>query len=466
MALGRRRKQQQELLISTTSLPQSPGHPFYEKLNDLLRGAKFDEHVEDLCAPFYADRRGRPSIPPGVYFRMLFVGYFEGIGSQRGIAWRCADSRSLQEFLGLQATDRTPDHSSLTVIRKRLPTEVHEEVFCFVVKVAGEKGLLKGKTLAVDATTLEANAAMKSIVRRDSGADWNEYLRELAQEAGIEEPSDEDLRRFDRGRKGKKVSNKDWVSRTDPESRITKMKDGRTHLAYKAEHAVDLESEIVVAGGVYQADQSDGDTAPETVIEAEAVLAAIEHDQGIDEVVADKGYHKTETLAWFADRGIRSYIPERRDSHKRRWTNKAPSWKKAFRNNRRRVRGARSKALQKLRSERVERSFAHACESGGGRRTWLSGVIDTHKRYVILLAAMNLGTILRAALGVGTPRELADRLRPAIDTVLAAFWRLWGLLTDSRPSIDAARTIPGKSLSSLCPVLFGTRSAHRPAAVA
>lgn len=440
MALGKRRSKQQELLVPTTSLPRSPGHPFYKKLNELLQAAGFDEHAESLCAPFYAERRGRPSIPPGVYFRMLFVGYFEGIGSQRGIAWRCADSRSLQEFLGIQATDRTPDHSSLTVIRKRLPMEVHEEVFAFVVKVASEKGILKGKTLAVDATTLEANAAMKSIVRRDTGADWNEYVRALAREAGIEDPSDEDLRRFDRRRKDKKVPNKDWVSPTDPQSRIAKMKDGRTHLAYKAEHAVDVESEIVVAAKVHQADQSDGDTAPETVTEAQAMLAAVEHEQHVEEIVADKGYHKTALLAWLAERQIRSYVPERRDSRQRRWANKPESWQAAFRNNRRRVQGDRSKALQKLRSEKVERSFAHACESGGARRTWLTGVIDIQKRYLVHVAAMNLGTILRGVLGVGTPREFADRLRATVRTLMRVISGLWATLIALRSQITEKLT--------------------------
>lgn len=429
MVLGKRGSNQQELIVATTSLPRSPGHPFYKKLNELLLSAGFDAHVESLCERFYAGRLGRPSIPPGIYFRMLFIGYFEGIGSQRGIAWRCADSRSLQEFLGLKATDRTPDHSSLTVIRKRLPTEVHEEVFAFVLKIASDRGILKGKTIAVDATTLEANAAMKSIVRRDTGADWNEYVRQLAAEAGIEDPSDEDLRRFDRKRKGKKVSNKDWRSPTDPDSRIAKMKDGRTQLAYKAEHAVDVESEIVIAGKIYHADQPDGDTGPETVTEAQVMIEAIEHEQGVEEAVADKGYHKTAFLAWLQARQIRSYIPERRDSRKRRWTDKPEDWLVAFRNNRRRVRGDRSKALQKLRSERVERSFAHSCESGGARRSWLTGLLDIGKRYVIHLAAMNLGTIVRAAIGVGTPREFADRMAAAAYTVFDAISRLWALLS-------------------------------------
>src|SRR5208337_2597165 len=240
MAVGEREPDDQIEWVMTCDLPKSPGHPFYRKLNELLRESGFDRFCEDLCAPYYAEVMGRPSIPPGVYFRMLLVGYFEGIDSQRGIAWRCSDSLAVREFLRMKARQASPDHSSLTVIRKRLPVEVHEAVFAKVLAVAQEKGLLKGGTVAVDSTTLEANAAMKSIVRKDTGEDWKEYVGRLAQEAGLENLTDEELRKFDKKRKGKKASNDDWQSPSDPDARITKMKNGDTHLAYKAEHAIDL----------------------------------------------------------------------------------------------------------------------------------------------------------------------------------------------------------------------------------
>jgi transposase len=243
MAVGKRESSEQMEWVSTGDLPKSPGHPFYRKLNEVLRTSGFDEFCERLCAPYYAEKMGRPSIPPGVYFRMLLVGYFEGIDSQRGIAWRCSDSLALRAFLGLKAVQAAPDHSSLTVIRQRLPVEVHEQVFSKVLAIAHEKGLLQGGTVAVDATTLEANAAMKSIVRQDSGEDWKEYVGRLAKHAGLENPTAEELRAFDRKRPDKNVSNDDWQSPSDPDARITKMKDGGTHLAYKAEHAVDLASE-------------------------------------------------------------------------------------------------------------------------------------------------------------------------------------------------------------------------------
>lgn len=422
MALGKRRAKQQELLVPTTGLPRSPGHPFYSKLNELLADAKFDHHVESLCEPYYKVG-GRPSIPPGVYFRMLLIGYFEGVDSQRGIAWRCSDSRSLQDFLGLLPTERTPDHSSLTVIRKRLPVEVHEEVFAFIVKIAKSKGMVKGKTLAVDTTTLEANAAMKSIVRRDTGKGWSDYVRELAKGEGIEDPTEEDLRRFDRSRRGKKVSNKDWESPSDPDSRIAKMKDGRTHLAYKAQHALDTESEILVAATIHHADTADSEALKDAVVEAEAVLVSAEHEDSYDEIVADKGYHKTETLAWLDERGVRTYIPQPRSRQKRKWTNKPASWQEAYRANRRRVAGPRSRVLQRHRSERVERSFAHTCESGAGRRTWLRGIEDIKKRYVIHAAARNLGTIMRSLIGVGTPRAMQRSFRGLLEVCLGVLDR-------------------------------------------
>lgn len=409
MALGKRRDEQQEMWVTTTSLPKSDGHAFYRKLNRLLAEADFDCTIEKLCEPHYHTQLGRPSIPPGVYFRMLLVGYFEGIGSQRGIAWRCGDSLSLREFLGVPLTEDTPDHSSLTRVRDRLPLEVHAAVFQLVLQMVAEKGLLKGKTVAVDSTNLEANAAMKSIVRRDTGEDWNDYLRRLLkEEQGIESPTDEELRRFDRQRKNKRVSNEEWMSSTDPESRIAKMKDGRTHLAYKAEHVVDLETEVVLAASIRPADEADVDTIVDSVAEADAQLSEAGIEVEIEEVVADKGYHATATLELADSVGLRTYIPEpkRKGNGKRNWKNVPEEKRRAVLGNRRRTRGARSKRLQRLRSERAERSFAHICETGGARRTWLCGIEKVQKRYLIAAVARNLGLLMRKLFDMGTARGL------------------------------------------------------------
>src|ERR1041384_5113279 len=304
MALGKRKPQQDELFIPTAQLAQGPGHPFYAKLNAVLADAGFDEFVEKLCAPYYKEG-GRPGIPPGVYFRMLLIGYFEGLDSQRGIAWRCADSLALRAFLGIAITQDTPVHASMTIIRQRLPESVFDKVFVFVLSLLQDKGLLRGKTVGIDATTLEANAAMKSIVRKDSGEDWKQYLQGLAKAEGIENPTEDDLRRLDRARKDKKVSNEQWESRTDRDSRIAKMKDGRTHLAYKAEHAVDLESQAIVATTVTFADRSDPQSAPVTLSLAEANVVLAGGEREIEEAVMDKGYHDNRLLVQLAQRGVR-----------------------------------------------------------------------------------------------------------------------------------------------------------------
>src|SRR6516225_3142255 len=281
---------------------------------------------------------------------------------------------------------------------------MHEQVFAFVLGIAHQKKLLRGKTVAVDATTLEANAAMKSIVRKDTGEDWKVYLKRLMAEEGIENPTDEEVRRFDKKRK-KKVSNKEWQSPADPDSRIAKMKDGTTHLAYKAEHTVDLGSEFVLAAAVHPADQADPATLADSILQAQVNLVLAGSEQEIEEAVADKGYHKAETLAECEEWNTRTYIPEPKRK-KYNWEDKPQAWRRATAANRRRVRGARSKRLQKKRSELVERSFAHICETGGARRTWLRGLADVSKRYLVQVAAHNLGLVMRKLFGVGKPRTL------------------------------------------------------------
>jgi transposase len=428
--LGRRLPSTPDRVIALKDLPPPPANPFYTRLNTLLDEASFEPFVEELCRPYYAERFGRPSVPPGVYFRMLLLGYFEGLGSQRAIAWHCADSRSAQAYLGLPPHQATPDHSSLTKIRQRLPEGVHEQVFVFVLKLAEDKGLIPGKTVGVDSTMLQANAALKTIVRRDNGDDWKEYLRKLAAEAGLDNPTDEELRRFDRQRKDKKVSNDEWTSPSDPDSKIAKMKDGTTHLAYKAEHVVDLQTELILAAPIYPADQPDSATLLESVVSAQVHLieaetelpleevaakgeTAVAEVTAIEEAVADKGYHKAETLADCRAARVRTYIPEKQRKGERVWTDKPPAWEKAYRNNRRRLSGNRSKRLQKLRSEKVERTFAHVCESGGARRSWLRGLVVVGKRYLMAVAGHNLGIIMRRVFSKGTPKSLQG-LRPAV----------------------------------------------------
>ena len=434
MAMGKRRQRQESLFITAEDLPRSDGHPFYGKLNGLLAEAGFDRWIERRCRRYYEqeEKRGKPSIPPGVYFRMLLIGYFEGIDSQRGIAWRCADSLSLRTFLGVPLGEVTPDHSTMSVTRKRLGAEVFDEVFRFVLRIADEKRLLSGKAVGVDSTTLEANAAMKSIVRRDTGEDWKQYVTRLMHEDGAidadTEPSDEEIRRYDKKRK-KTASNEDWVSKTDPDARITKLKDGRTHLAYKAEHVVDLESEILLAAEILPADHADQQTLVDSVIEARVNLEAAESEVAVQEVAADKGYHADATLELAADLDMRTYIPEPKRKDDRVWTDKPDEVRRAVQNNRRRMSRAKGKRLGRLRSERVERSFAHVCDTGGSRRTWIRKLEEVTKRYRIAAAAHNLARIMFKLFGIGKPRALqapAD-LVWLVQFILSALWTVGSL---------------------------------------
>jgi transposase len=430
MSLGRRDPhRQQELFVPTDELPKTPRHVFYERLNGLLGEQGFDEFLEQLCQPFYADSQGRPGIPPGVYFRMLLIGYFEGLDSQRGIAWRCADSLSLKKFLGYPLTEATPDHSSLSRIRDRLPMSVHEQVFQFVLKLAAEELPLTGINVGVDSTLIEANAAMKSIVRKDTGEDWKEYLRRLMIEAGeIEEdddPSDEDLARFDkkRAKKGeKKVSNEEWESPTDPDSRIVKMKDGRTHLGYKIEHVIDLQTELILHAGVHHGTDHDTQTLVEDVVSAQEHLDAAETEAEIMTVVADKGYYKAEVLTQMQLLELETRIPEKQNAGKLLRSD-THYWSRLMNRLFTATRGGRR--LQRQRSEKVERSFAHTCNTGGARRSHLRGLNPIRKRYSIHAAARNLGLVLRKLCGAGTPRGLAELWKRCLSNFRPKI-RVWG----------------------------------------
>lgn len=454
---------QPDLWIPTSELAQSPGHPFYERLNHVLAEARFDAFVEGRCERYYADK-GRPSIPPGVYMRMLLVGFFEGLDSERGIAWRCADSLSLRTFLGYSMSEATPDHSSLSRIRTRLDLEVHEEVFTFVLKVLAEKGLLKGRSIGIDATTLEANAALRSIVRRDDGTSYQGYLIELAKASGLETPTRQDLARIDKKR-AKKGSNDDWKHPHDPDAKITKMKDGRTHLSHKAEHAVDLDSGAVLAVSVQDATLGDPTTMRATMLSAVTKVLSVASDKrcknevserALTEWIADKGYHSNATMEMVEATGIRSYVSEP-DRGRRRWTGHEAARRGTY-SNRRRLRTKRGKSLLRRRGELLERTFAHCLETGAMRRVHLRGRQNILKRYLVHVAAFNLSLVMRRIVGAGTPRALAGRFE--------ALMRLWihlPALLGQRPRATARRLIEGlDSVSSIvCPpstALTGTSS--------
>src|SRR3954469_4097829 len=407
MALGRQGERQTDLMIGWAELPRSPGHAFHDRLPAVLVGAGFDRFAERECEAYYASERGRPSLPPGRYFRMHLVGYFEGIDSERGLEWRCADSLSLREFLRLSLREAVPDHSWLSKTRSRLPLEVHEAVFAWVLQRLAEHGLIKGERIGVDASTMEANAALRAIVRRVDGETYRAMLERLAKESGIATPSAEDLVRLDRKRKGKRLSNAEWASPTDPEARIAKLKDGRTRLAYKPEHAVDLDTGAIVAAEVHLADQGDTATLPETLATAEANLAAVgaaPTPEDPAELIADKGYHSRDGLKELEDGAWKSRIAEKKGTGVSRWRGDAEA-RRAVYNNRARMRSAGAKEAFKLRAELVERSFALVLDRGGMRRAWLRGRENLRKRYLVHVAGYNLGLIMRLLVGAGTPRE-------------------------------------------------------------
>jgi transposase len=418
MAMKRRVEgQQSEMWVATKDIACSPGHPFYRVVNRLFSAKGFDRFVEGLCEKFYAETLGRRSVPPGVYFRM-----------------------ALREFLGYRLTESTPDHSTLSVIRNRIDVESHQEVFTWVLKVLAGEGLLKGKTLGVDATTLEANAALRSIVRRDTGEGYTEFLTQLARASGIETPTREVLAKLDRKRKGK-GSNKEWVNPHDADAKITKMKDGRTHLAHKSEHAADLDTGAVVAVTVQPADTGDTETAYETLNRAAENLREVKDDPKVgdqvveefaQEAVADKGYHSNDVVRDLAEMEIRSYISEPQRG-RRTWAGKEAE-RDAVYANRRRIRSERGKALLRRRGELLERSFAHCYETGAMRRTHLKGHEKILKRLCIHVAGFNLSLVLRKLLGVGTPRGLHDlpaalvrALSHVLSTVMRLLWAVRSL---------------------------------------
>jgi transposase len=424
MAMGKRQRhaKQASMWVATNELPRSAAHPFYTRLNQILENGDFDRYVERLCQRFYA-ADGRPGLPPGRYFRLLLIGYFEGLDAERAIAWRAADSFALRAFLGLVLPEAPPDHSTISRTRRLIDLETHEAVFTWMLQRLADAGLVKGQTVGIDATTLEANAALRSIVRRDTAESYLDFLTKLAQASGIETPTRADLARIDRTRK-KKGSNDDWTHPHDPDAKITKMKDGRTHLAHKAEHAVDLDTGAIVSVTVQDADDGDTTTSRETLIEAAEQVEAVQPDgDGIKEVVGDKGYHSNQSLVDLEAVGVSSYISEP-DRGRRKWT-KNPEARDAVYLNRRRIRGPRGLRLLRLRGERLERPFAHLYETGGMRRVHLRGHTNIRKRLLIHVGGFNLGLLMRQLIGVGTPRALQGRLMAVVATLLALTRALW-----------------------------------------
>src|SRR4026207_1130001 len=418
MAMGRRRKRvrQEELWTPTAALPVGASHPFYQRLNQILDEKVFDEYVETICERFYAGEVGRPGLAPGIYFRLLMVGYFEGIDSERGIAWGSGDSWSIRSFCRIALDESVPDHSTISRTRRLMDVETHQAVFQWVLQVLAEKKLLKGNSIGVDATTLEANAALRSIVRRDTGERYEEFLTRLAKESGIETPTREQLAKLDR-RRAKKGSNEDWTHRQDPDARPAQVKERRTHPAYKAEHAVDMETGAIVAVTLHGADEGDTETIQETVAEAgeriTSVVAEADNEgmarrvgaEGPREVITDKGYHSRAVVNDLAEWGVRTYCSEP-NRGRQRWQDRRREQRAVYAN-RRRIRGERGRRLLRQRGEKLERWNQHLYDRGGMRRVHLRGRENILKRLVVHSGAANLGVLMRKVGGKGTAGERA-----------------------------------------------------------
>lgn len=440
MALGRRERGiQQSLWIAAQDLPKSKAHPFYQKLNEIFDEEKFDDRLEELARPYSARKMGRPSLAPGIYFRMMLLGFFEGYRGDRSIDWHCADSLSHRAFLGIPLEKATPDHSTICTTRERLSEDFHKAAYTFVLEILAKRGLVKGDTIAIDASTMEANASLRNLVRRDTGETYFEYVARLAEEAGEPIKTHEELIRYDKKRKGKKLSNADWVNPHDPDAKVAKMKNGATDMAYKPEHAVDLETGAILAAEIHTAEKGDTTTGPETLDTASQELAKVA--DAVDsveptraEVVEDKGYHSGEGLLEYEAMGYRSYVAEPKQG-RRVWTDKdgcksddKAAEQSAVYANRRRIRGDRSKRLHKKRCELVERSFAHVLDTGGMRRTYLKGREKVQKRYLLHVAGFNLSLVMRQIMGSGKPREWANRCKALLSRLLRPLLSLGNLL--------------------------------------
>jgi len=449
----RKMRERQEDLWYGGELATAPGHPFYKRLNEILDNAKFDRFCEKSCAGFYHQKLGRPSLPPGQYFRIMMIGFFEGLDSERGIAWRLADSLTLRQFLSIGLDEKTPDHVTISRTRRLIQAATHQRIFSFVLEQLAQAGLVKGKTIGVDSTTLEANAAMKSIVRRDTGESYMGYLKRLAEAEGLDTQDAAALLRMDRKRK-KKTSNEEWKSPSDEEAEITKLKDGRTALAFKAENAVDMETGAIVAVTTHGGAAADTTTIQETVIEAATAVAELiaeptpegeytVHPEGVQEVVADKGYHSNEAVLGLDQLAVRSYIAEP-DRGRRNWLGKAAE-KAAVYGNRRRIQGNRGRSLQRRRGERIERNFAHQFDTGGLDRLYIRGKENVHKKFLIQAAACNLALLMRSRYGSGKPKAAHDRAVDAILTILTVLKALKDIFSASAAILDPTFRISRRS---------------------
>jgi len=400
---------QPEFFVPANQLVQPATSVFYAKLEETLQSFAFATEVRRLCAAAYSDNgRGRPGVDPAVYFKMLMVGFFENLGSERGIAERCQDSLSIRCFLGYDLTQNTPDHSTLSVIRSRLGVEVYEQVFVLILGALQAHGLVKGRNVGIDASVIEANASLKGLVNRQTEEVYWEYVRRLASENGVDPKDSDAVRRFDRKRP-KKMSNQEWENPNDPDAKIGPTKVGATDMIYKPENTVDLDTGAILRAEVRPGDEADQKDLAAHVLEAQANINEVQalppDSLTIKSATADKGYHAVPEMADLQAEGIRTVISD--PVRNRKLENLSPAETKVVRRAKRSARSKSGKALLRRRGRHIERTFAHILDAGGARRTTLRGLANLNKRFKFAAAIYNLSQLMRELLGIGTPKQWA-----------------------------------------------------------
>lgn len=400
---------QQTLWIATSEIVSTPANAFYARLDQILEAHDFPRQVRELCRPYYAEPEegGRPGIDPVVYFKMLLIGYYENLSSERAIAARCADSLSIRRFLHYDLTEATPDHSSLSVIRNRFDTEVFQQVFALVLSALKQHKLVRGKKLGLDASTMQANASMRTLQRRLTGESYQSYVKKLALQAGVDTNDEAAVRRFDKKRKDKKVSNDEWHTPNDGDAKIGKTKQGTTKLMYKVEHAVDLETGALVDADVLPGDQHDTEDLAERVFEIEErmneALGLDPDAETVEVATMDKGYYKLDELMQLQQAGIKTVVADPIENRKLEKLSKQQ--RKALYAARRSAKAKYGKLLTKRRGMYVERSFEHVLDCGGARKTTLRGQQNIKKRYLIQAMGCNLSLLMRKLFGIGTVKQ-------------------------------------------------------------
>jgi len=407
------KQKQSTIWIATDDLQVKPQITFYAKLNSILAKIDFGDQVRKLCEAYYSAKANcRPPIDPEIYFKMLLVGFFENIGSERGIAARCGDSLSVRSFLGYLLTESTPEHSTLSVIRHRLPQSIYSQIFSIILKALKQHGLVKGKNLAFDTSIMEANASLRSLQNRMTEESYAKYIKDLAQQAGVNPEDKAAVARFDRKRADRKTSNDEWYNPHDPDAKVGKTKDGATDMVYKPEHVVDLDTGAIIDTDMLLGDCADTNHLAERIVNAQIRLNEISdnpaEEQPSETITADKGYYNVQELTDIQSIGFETVIPDK--DFKRNMSKLPDECALAVELAHSSVSSQEGKALLKRRGSHVERSFAHVLDCGGARRTTLRGGENNKKRYLIATACYNLSLLMRTIFGIGTPKQFLANL--------------------------------------------------------